>query len=145
MANICLRLKTDLEGNTLSPSSPTPPLTPPVLQQEYIIGTDNTDEARRPRDSLAVTHNTERSTINDPGASSAQTGDCRPSDPTCAGSLVLTKTAGTELSGGPGAETDNIARGQGREGASQSAHCVTPGQELRTGLSNNTGNFSYYR
>jgi hypothetical protein len=158
MANLCLRLKADLEGNTIS--SPTPPPTPPTLQQEHTIDTDNTDEANRyqrgvnfhqilrvtpaeaghPRDSLAA--NAESSTINSLGAGSAQT-DCRLSHPTCrAGSLVLTKAAGTGLSGGPGAETDNISGGQGREGASQNARCVTPGQELRTG-SNNTGNISY--
>jgi hypothetical protein len=57
---------------------------------------------------------------------------------------VLTKTIGTGLSESPRAKTDNITRGQGKEGASQSVYYIIPGQELKTGLSNIIGNFSYY-
>jgi hypothetical protein len=135
-ASLCLRLKTDLEGN------PTPPPTPPELQQGYTIGECNTDEANQyqsgvnfhqspqvgpagayhSRDWLTVVQNAPSSTtITDLGAGSI--GDCNPSHPTCsAGSLMPVEAAGTRLSEGPGVETDNTAS------------CVT-GQELRMGLS----------
>jgi hypothetical protein len=155
----------DLEGSTSSsPSSLTLPLTtPPALQQERTIDTNftteecNTDEANQYQSGLNVHQSLHvapaeadhpshslAGTITDLGAGSAQAGDYRPSHSTCrAGSLTLTEAAGTGLSGGPRAETDNIARGQGREGASQNTYCVTPGQETR--LSNAIGNFLYYR
>lgn len=163
ITGLCHRFKTHVEGN------PTPPPTSPALQQEYAIDKTteecNTDvanqhqsgvnfhqslcvtpaEADHSRDSPAVTHNAESSaTITYLGARSAQTGDCRPSHLTCsAGSLTLAEVAGTGLSGGQ-AETNNAISGQGREGASATAHCVAPDMGLRTGLSNSTGNISYY-
>jgi hypothetical protein len=57
---------------------------------------------------------------------------------------MLIKAAGTGLLRGLRAKTDNIFKGQGKKEASQNARYVTPGQELITGLSNNTGNILYY-
>jgi hypothetical protein len=139
-ANLCLQLKTELEGN------PTPPPTPPALQQEYTVEEHNTDKANQyqsgvnpqvgpagayhSRDRLTVVQNAPSSTaITDLGAGSI--GDCNPSHPACgAGSLMPVEAAGTGLLEGLG-------------GASQDTPSLTSGQELRTGLRNNTGNISY--
>jgi hypothetical protein len=137
-ANLCLQLKTELEGN------PTPPPTPPALPQEYNNEEYNADEANQyrsgvnsqvgsagayhSRDRLTVVQNAPSSTtVTDAGS----IGDCNPSHPACgAGSSMLVEAAGTGFLEGLG-------------GASQDTPSITSGQELRTGLRNNTGNISY--
>ena len=163
-----VRVRPDI---AITPGTPTPPTTPPTLQQVYAIDTClATEECSTAQvnqnqsganfhqslrvatavtnpstETLNITHFTSSTTTN-LSAASAQASD--PSIPysTCnASSLTLIEAAGREVSGSPGAEMDNPARGQGKEGASQDARCETPRQELRTGLSHNTGNISYYR